>query len=79
MVRVGAEVGWVLDHSAWFVGPALGARYRMFALEVAIRRHATSFDEVTTDFGPPTGREIARRSRTERSWGAVARFLLVTR
>jgi hypothetical protein len=79
MVRVGAEVGRVLDHESWFVGPALGARYRMFVLEVAVRRHAASFDEVTTYFGPPTVREIARRSRTERSWGGVARFLLVTR
>lgn len=78
MLRVGAEAGWVLDHSSWFIGPALGARYRSFAVEVTARRHAISFDEVTTDFGPPTVREIARRSRTERSWGAVARFLLVT-
>jgi hypothetical protein len=78
VLRVGAEAGWVLDHSSWFVGPAVGARYRMLALEVAARRHATSFDEVTTDFGPPTVRELSRQSLVESSWGLIARLLLTT-
>jgi hypothetical protein len=79
LFRVGIEAGWVLDHSSWFIGPAARARYGMFALEVAARRHATSFDEVTTDFGPPTVRELSRESRVESSWGLIARFLLTTR
>ena len=76
VLRVGAEVGWVVDHDSWFVGPTLGAKYRMFALEVVARRHATSFEEVTTDFDPPV-REISRRSRTERSWGGIVRLMLL--
>jgi hypothetical protein len=78
LFRVGIEAGWVLDHRSWFIGPAAGARYRMLALEVAARRHATSFDEVTTDFGPPTVRELSRESRVESSWGLIARVLLTT-
>jgi hypothetical protein len=79
VLRIGAEAGWVVDHSSWFIGPAIGARYRMFALEVAARRHATSFDEVTTDFGPPTVRELSRESRVESSWGLITRLLLTIR
>ncbi|HEX6065654.1 MAG TPA: hypothetical protein VFZ04_15595 [Longimicrobiales bacterium] len=78
VLQIGAEAGWVLEHSSWFVGPAVGARYRMFAFEVAGRRYATSFDEVTTDFGPPTVRELSRESRVETSWGVIARLLLTT-
>ena len=76
VLRVGAEVGWVPDHDSWFTGPMLGAKYRMFVLEVVGRRHMTSFEEVTTDFDPPV-REISRQSRTERSWGGIVRAMLL--
>lgn len=79
ILRAGAEAGWVLDHSSWFVGPALGAQYRRFGIEIAGRRFATSFDEVTTDYGPPFRGEVARASRVESSWGLIARVLLVTK
>jgi hypothetical protein len=77
-LRLGAETGRVLDHSSWFVGPAVGARYRNFRFEVTVRRHVTTFDEVTREFDPSTVREISRTSRSEHSWGAAVRFLLMT-
>jgi hypothetical protein len=78
VVRVGAEAGRVLNHSSWFMGPALGAQYGRIHLEVIARRHSTGFDEITRDYGQSSVREISRISRSEGSWGAVARLLITT-
>ena len=78
-LHAGAEGGWVLQHSSWFVGPVFGARYRRFRLEAVGRYHTISFEEVTTDFGPPAVTELSRESRTENSWGGAVRLLFVSR
>jgi hypothetical protein len=76
-VFLGAEAGWVLGHSSWFVGPTLGAQLSRFRLEGTIRRHVTSFDEITRDYATQSVREISRTSRSERSWGGVARLMVI--
>ena len=76
MWRIGAEAGRVINHSSWFVGPALGARHKLVQIEVSARRHITRFDEITRDYGPSGVREISRLSRSEGAWGAVARLLI---
>ena len=76
VLELGAETGWVLGHSSWFIGPTIGARFWRIRTEVAARRHVTRYDEVTRDFGMGSVRELSRASRSERSWGAVARVLV---
>ena len=75
--QTGVEIGWVLGRSSWFIGPVIGAQARSVRIEVAARRHVTTFDEITRDYGSGTTREIARRSVSERSWGAIVRMLLL--
>jgi hypothetical protein len=75
--RTGVEIGWVLGRSSWFIAPVLGAQMRNVRIEVAARRHVVTFDEITRDYGSGTTREISRRSASERSWGAIARILLL--
>lgn len=77
MFRTGLETGWVVDRSSWFIGPVIGAQARNVRIEIAARRHVVTFDEVTREYGSGTTRELARRSDSERSWGAMARLLLL--
>jgi hypothetical protein len=79
VLQAGAEAGRVLQHSSWFVGPVIGARFGRFRLEAVARYHSISFEEITTDFGPPTVTELSRESRTENSWGGAVRVLFVSR
>jgi hypothetical protein len=75
---LGLEAGRVIEHSSWFVGPAVGGQYGRVRAEIIGRLHVTSFDEITRDFDTSPVREISRRDRSERSWGVAARVLLVT-
>ena len=75
---LGLETGWVIKHSSWFIGPAIGAQHRHVRAEIIGRLHITSFDEVTRDFNSSPVREISRTEQSERSWGVAARILLVT-
>jgi hypothetical protein len=75
-LELGAGTGIVHNHSSWFIGPLFGGQYRRWRLEGIARRHKTSFDEVTNDYGSGTTREISRNSRSESSWAFVARVLL---
>lgn len=77
LLRVGAEGGWVVGHSSWYVGPTLGVQFRRARLEVAPRWHVTAFDDITREYGSSGVRETSRTSRFERSWGAVGRLLLI--
>ena len=77
--RTGLEIGWVLGHPSWFVGPVLGAQVRNVRVEVAARSHVVTFDEITREYGSGTTRELSRRPDSERSWGAIARVLLLSR
>jgi hypothetical protein len=76
---VGLETGWVIKHSSWFIGPAVGGQHRHVRAEIVGRLHINSFDEITRDFNSSPVREISRRDRSERSWGVVARVMLLTR
>ena len=76
-VEVGAESGIVSSHASWFIGPSIGAQYGNLRLEGTLRRHTTSFDEVTREYGSGTTREISRSSQSEGSWGGTARLLFV--
>ena len=76
---LGLETGWVLEHSSWYIGPALGGQHRHVRAEIIGRLHISSFDEVTRDFTSSPVREISRTKQSERSWGVAARILLVTR
>jgi hypothetical protein len=76
---VGAEAGSVINHASWFVGPTLGAQYRRLGVEVSARRHVTHFDEITRSYASGTTYEISRTRRSERSWGLVARLMLLNR
>jgi hypothetical protein len=78
-VEIGAESGIVYRRSSWFIGPAPGGQYGRVRVEAIARRHVTSFDEVTRDYGSGTTHEISRNDRSENSWGVVTRFLLLTR
>lgn len=78
-VVAGIETGWVVGHSSWFVGPVVGVRYRHVRLELQGRRHATSFDEVTREYGQSSARELSRARSSEGSWGGVARVMLFTK
>lgn len=78
-IGAGAEVGSVIGHSSWFVGPAVGAQVGHVRVEVAAHWHAVSFDAITRDYGSGTTHEISRKSESQRSWGGVARVLLVRR
>jgi hypothetical protein len=76
---VGLETGWVIKHSSWFIGPAVGGQHRHVRAEIVGRLHINSFDEITRDFNSSPVREISRRDRSERSWGVAARVMLLTR
>jgi hypothetical protein len=78
-LELGLETGWVLEHSSWFIGPAMGGQHGRVRAEIVGRLHITSFDEVTRDFTTSPVREISRTEQSERSWGVVARILIVTR
>ena len=77
VVHIGAEIGRVLDHSSWFIGPAVGIQVRRVRIETAVRRHSASFEEITRENETGSVREISRKSRSESSWGAIARLLLL--
>jgi len=77
VLRIGAEAGHVLKHSSWFIGPALGVQVSRIRLEVSARRHFTSYDQITRDYQLGNVLELSRESRTEGSWGAAARLLLL--
>lgn len=76
---LGLETGWVIKHSSWFIGPAIGGQHRHARAEIIGRLHISSFDEVTRDFNSSPVREISRTEQSEPSWGVAARILLVTR
>ena len=76
---VGLETGWVIKHSSWFIGPAVGGQHRHVRAEIVGRLHINSFDEIMRDFNSSPVREISRRDRSERSWGVAARVMLLTR
>ncbi len=78
-IDLGLESGWVLKHSSWFIGPAIGGQHRHLRAEIVGRFHINSFEEVTHDFTSSPSRVILRTDRTERSWGVAARLLLLTR
>lgn len=78
-LRVRAEISSVIAHSSWFVAPAVGATYRAVGVEIAARRHAIEFDEITRDYASGATRELSRVTRTEHPWGMIARVMLLTR
>jgi hypothetical protein len=75
-IRIGGEVGVVVGHSSWFVGPAVGAVLGRLRIEAAARRHVTRFDEITRDYTSNGVTEISRRPLTDAAWGGVVRLLM---
>jgi hypothetical protein len=77
VLQFGAETGWIVNHSAWFVGPTLGVQFGRVRAEAGVRRHIVKFDEITRVYGNASVIELSRASRSESSWGGVARLLLI--
>jgi hypothetical protein len=75
----GLETGSVLEHSSGSSVLRLAVNAGIVRAEIVGRLHITSFDEITRDFNSSPVREISRTVESERSWGVVARILIVTR